>query len=298
MGFNWAVGRLADSFDHFGFDAFGSDKGSRASTCKSTHPDQSDVREADEARISTLLMKRITHQRHGLLTELKNGQHRTKTVIVTGGSQGIGSGIVRAFLDRDYNVVATSRSITKSRDLPSTPRLALVDGDIGEASTAARVAETNLSAFSSIDGLVNNAGIFLIKRFTDYTAEDFKQLFSTNLEGFIYLTQLAINQMLTQKSGGSIVSITASLADSPIAGLTASVPMNTRGGMNAVAPGMVDTPLQRNSPKDFLKGLSPMGIILDVQELVDAVIYLAEAPHVTGEILHVDGGQAAGHHAI
>jgi NAD(P)-dependent dehydrogenase (short-subunit alcohol dehydrogenase family) len=232
----------------------------------------------------------------------------SKTVIVTGGSQGIGSGVVKAFLDRDYNVVATSRNVTKSKDLPSSPRLALVDGDIGDATTAARVAETAIGNFSSIDALVNNAGIFFTKPFTDYTAEDFKQLVSTNLDGFIYVTQLAIKQMLVQKSGGSIVSITASLAENPIAGVNASIPMITKGGLNAitrslaieyakegirvnaVAPGVVDTPLHRNNPKDVLKTLSPMGSISTVQEIVDAVIYLTEAPHVTGEVLHVDGG--------
>ena len=236
----------------------------------------------------------------------------SKTVIVTGGSQGIGSGAVQAFLDRDYNVVATSRNVTKSKDLPSSPKLALVDGDIGEATTAARVAETAISTFGSIDALVNNAGIFFTKPFTDYTAEDFKRLVSTNLDGFIYMTQLAIKQMLAQKSGGSIVSITASLADNPIAGVNASIPMITKGGINAitrslaieyakdairvnaVAPGVVDTPMHTNSPKDFLKRLSPMGSISTVQEIVDAVIYLTEAPHVTGEVLHVDGGAHIG----
>jgi NAD(P)-dependent dehydrogenase (short-subunit alcohol dehydrogenase family) len=231
---------------------------------------------------------------------------------VTGGSQGIGSGAVQAFLERDYNVVATSRNVTKSKDLRSSPKLALVDGDIGEATTAAKVAKTAISTFGSIDALVNNAGIFFIKPFTDYTAEDFKRLVSTNLGGFVYMSQLAIRQMLAQKSGGSIVSITASLADNPIAGVKASVPMITKGGIdaitrslaieyakdgvrvNAVAPGVVDTPLQRNSPKDFLKGLSPMGSISNVQEIVDAVIYLTEAPHVTGEVLHVDGGAHIG----
>ena len=153
-----------------------------------------------------------------------------KTVIVTGGSQGIGSGAVKTFLDRTYNVVATSRNVTKSTALPSSPKLALVDGDIGDASTAARVAETAISTFGSIDALVNNAGIFFTKPFTDYTAEDFKRLVSTNLDGFIYITQLAIKQMLAQKSGGSIVSITASLADNPIAGVNASIPMITKGG--------------------------------------------------------------------
>jgi len=235
-----------------------------------------------------------------------------KTVIVTGGSQGIGSGAVKAFLDRDYNIVATSRNVTKSKELPSSAKLALVDGDIGDATTAARVAETAIRTFGSIDALINNAGIFFTKPFTDYTAEDFKRLVSTNLDGFIYITQLAIKQMLAQKSGGSIVSITASLADNPIAGVNASIPMITKGGINAitrclaieyakngirvnaVAPGVVDTPLHKNNPKDFLKSLSPMGSISTVQEIVDAVIYLTEAPHVTGEVLHVDGGAHIG----
>src|SRR6516162_6164336 len=235
-----------------------------------------------------------------------------KTVIVTGGSQGIGAGIVKAFHDRDYNVVATSRNVTKSKDLPSSPKLVLVDGDIGEAATAARVAETAIGKFGSIDALVNNAGIFFTKPFTDYTSEDFKRLVSTNLEGFIYITQLAIKQMLAQKSGGSIVSITAALADNPIAGVNASVPMITKGGIdtitrclaieyakegirvNAVAPGVVDTPLHKDNPKDFLKTLSPIGSISTVQEIVDAVMYLTEAPHVTGEVLHVDGGAHIG----
>ena len=150
----------------------------------------------------------------------------SRTVIVTGGSQGIGLGVGQAFLARDHNVVATSRNVTKSKDLPSSPKLALVDGDIGEATTAARVAEAAISTFGSIDALVNNAGIFFIKPFTDYTADDLKRLFSTNLAGFIYITQLAVKQMLTQKSGGSVVSITASLADNPISGVNASVPMN------------------------------------------------------------------------
>jgi NAD(P)-dependent dehydrogenase (short-subunit alcohol dehydrogenase family) len=236
----------------------------------------------------------------------------SKTVIVTGGSQGIGAGAVEAFLDRDYNVVATSRNATRSKDLPFSPKLVLVDGDIGEAATAAKVATTAIATFGSIDALVNNAGIFFPKPFTDYTAEEFGRLVSTNLAGFVYMTQLAIRQMLAQRTGGSIVSITASLADNPIAGVSASVPMMTKGGIdaitlslaveyakdgirvNAVAPGVVDTPMHTNSPREFLKTLSPMGVISSVQEIVDAVVYLTEASHVTGEILHVDGGAHIG----
>jgi NAD(P)-dependent dehydrogenase (short-subunit alcohol dehydrogenase family) len=237
---------------------------------------------------------------------------KAKTVIVTGGSQGIGAGAVKAFLERGYNVVAISRSITKSKELHCSSQLALVEGDIGEAATAARAAATAIREFGSIDALVNNAGIFFTKDFTDYSIDDFARLVSTNLKGFLYATQQAVRQMLAQGTGGSIVSITAALADSPIAGVNASIPMMTKGGIhaithslaleyaqggirvNAVAPGVVDTPLHGNSPKDFLRSLSPMRTISSVEEIADAVIYLTEAPHVTGEVLHVDGGAHAG----
>jgi NAD(P)-dependent dehydrogenase (short-subunit alcohol dehydrogenase family) len=234
-----------------------------------------------------------------------------KTVIVTGASQGIGAAVVQAFLDRGYNVVATSRSVSKA-GFASSPNLALVDGDIGQPATAERVAQTAISKFGSIDHLVNNAGIFSAKPFTDYTADEFRGLVSTNLEGFIFITQLAVKQMLSQGTGGSVTSITAALAANPIAGLPASIPMITKGGLNAiavslaseyaknnirfnaVAPGVVDTPLHKDNPKDFLKTLSPMGTISDSEDIADAVIYLTEARHVTGEVLHVDGGAHVG----
>ena len=230
-----------------------------------------------------------------------------KTVIVTGASQGIGAAVVQAFLDRGYNVVATSRSVSKA-GLAQSPNLALVDGDIGQAATAEKVAQTAISKFGSIDHVVNNAGIFSDKPFTDYTADDIRGLFSTNLEGFIFVTQLAVKQMLSQGSGGSVTTITASLAANPVAGLPASIPMITKGGLNtitlslaseyaknnirfnAVAPGLVDTPLHTNTPKDFMKTLSPMGTVSDAKEIADAVIYLTEARSITGEVLHVDGG--------
>src|SRR5579862_1366365 len=154
---------------------------------------------------------------------------KIKTVIVTGASQGIGAGVVQSFLDRGYNVVANSRNIRKS-DAFESDRLALVDGSIGESAVASKIVETAVQKFGSIDALVNNAGIFFTKPFTDYTAEDFKALSSTNLEGFIYVTQGVVRQMLAQKSGGSVVTITASLVDNPIAGIAASVPMITKGG--------------------------------------------------------------------
>ena len=236
----------------------------------------------------------------------------TKTAIVTGASQGIGAGLVEAFLKRGYNVVANSRSIRKSGTFTESDHLALVDGSIGESAVASKIVATAVQKFGSIDALVNNAGIFFTKPFTDYTAEDFKALSSTNLEGFLYLTQGAVKQMLAQKSGGSIVTITASLAANPIAGITASVPMITKGGLetvtqslameyakekirfNAVAPGVVETPLHKNNPKDFLKTLSPMGTISDVNDIMEAVVYLTEARQVTGEVLHVDGGAHSG----
>jgi NAD(P)-dependent dehydrogenase (short-subunit alcohol dehydrogenase family) len=237
---------------------------------------------------------------------------KAKTSIVTGASQGIGAGIAKAFLDRGYRVVANSRHITKSAAFSSADNLALVDGDIGDPQTATKIAETAVGRFGSIDALVNNAGIFFTKPFTDYTAEDFRSLVSTNLEGFLYVTQLAIKQMLSQKTGGSIVTITASLAENPIAGVTAAVPMITKGGLNAityhlameyaregirvnaVAPGVVATPLQKNASEDVMKKLSPMGRVSTVDQIADAVLYLTEAQTVTGEVLHVDGGAHRG----
>jgi NAD(P)-dependent dehydrogenase (short-subunit alcohol dehydrogenase family) len=231
-----------------------------------------------------------------------------KTAIVTGASQGIGAGIVKAFVERGFNVVANSRKVTQSTEVAASDRVALVDGDIGQPATAARVVETALARFQFIDVLVNNAGIFFTKQFTEYTTEDFRSLVSTNLEGFLYVTQLAIKQMLAQKSGGSIVTITAALARNPIRGVPAAVPMITKGGLetitqhlameyakdgirvNAVAPGAVYTPLHRNTPKDVMESLSPMGRPSTVKEITDAVMYLTDAATVTGHILYVDGG--------
>ncbi len=235
-----------------------------------------------------------------------------KTLIVTGASQGIGAGIAKAFLEHGYHVVANSRHITKTGAFSTGDKLALIDGDIGDPKTAAKIAETAVRRFGSINALVNNAGIFFTKKFTDYTAEDFRSLVSTNLEGFLYITQLVVKQMLAQKTGGSIVTITAALVDNPIAGVTAAVPMITKGGLNAitshlaleyardgirvnaVAPGVVDTPLHKTTPEDVMKSLSPLGRVSTVQDIADAVLYLTEAETVTGEVLHVDGGAHRG----
>jgi NAD(P)-dependent dehydrogenase (short-subunit alcohol dehydrogenase family) len=235
-----------------------------------------------------------------------------KTVIVTGASQGIGAGLANRFLERGYNVVATSRRVTQSAEVGASDRLARVDGDIAEPDTAKAVVETALARFGSIDALVNNAGIFFTKPFIDYTIEDYRRLAATNLEGFLHLTQRVVRQMLAQKRGGSIVSITTPMVDHPIAGLNASVAMLTKGGVealskniameyakeriraNTVAPGVVDTPLHKDNPKEFLKTLSPLQGVSTVQEIVDAVLFLTEAPRITGEALHVDGGAHLG----
>jgi NAD(P)-dependent dehydrogenase (short-subunit alcohol dehydrogenase family) len=232
---------------------------------------------------------------------------------VTGASQGIGAGIVKEFVERGFNVVANSRKVTQSTEVVASNHVALVDGHIGEPATAARIVETALSRFKSIDVLVNNAGIFFTKPFTDYTADDFRSLVSTNLEGFLYVTQLAIKQMLAQKTGGSIVTITAALARNPIRGVTAAAPMITKGGLetitqhlameyakdgirvNAVAPGAVYTPLHRETPRDVMESLSPMGRPSTVKDITDAVMYLTDAATVTGDILYVDGGAHFGH---
>jgi NAD(P)-dependent dehydrogenase (short-subunit alcohol dehydrogenase family) len=236
-----------------------------------------------------------------------------KTAIVTGASQGIGAGVVRAFVERGYNVVGAARSMSQSKEVAASDRVALVEGDIGDPAIAARIVEKALSRFRSIDVLVNNAGIFFTKPFTEYTADDFQKLVSTNLGGFLHVTQLVVKQMLAQKTGGNIVTITAALARNPIRGVTAAVPMITKGGLetvtqhlameyakdgirvNAVAPGVVDTPLVKDSPKDALRSLNPMGVLSNVTDIANAVMYLTDAATVTGQILYVDGGAHFGH---
>ena len=232
-----------------------------------------------------------------------------KTAVVTGASQGIGAALVEAFVNTGYNVVATSRNVTQS--LTASSNLVLVAGDIGQKDTATKVVGAAIEHFGGVDLLVTNAGIFSTKPFTEFTTDDFNALVSTNLLGFLYVTQLAVEQMLKQKAG-AVVSITAALADQPIAGVNATVPMITKGGLNAVikslaieyakegirfnavAPGIVDTPMHKNDPKEFLRTLQPMGQIASANDVIDAVLYLAHAGQVTGEVLHVDGGSHAG----
>ena len=229
-----------------------------------------------------------------------------KTAIITGASGGIGAGLVAGFLEEGYNVVATSRDA--NRKLTASGSLVLVDGDIGKQETAADAVEAAISSFGTIDVLVNNAGIFLKKPFTDFTTEDFDALVSTNLLGFFHITQRTVKEMLKQKSG-CVVSITAALADRPIAGTNGSISMITKGGLNsatqnlaieyandgirfnAVAPGVVDTAMHRNARND--SALQPTMKKATVKDIVDAVLYLAQADHVSGEILHVDGAAPA-----
>ena len=229
-----------------------------------------------------------------------------KTAIITGAAGGIGAGLVQGFLREGYNVIATSRGA--NRKLTSSASLVLLNGDIGKKQTAADAVEAAINNFGTIDVLVNNAGIFLNKPFTEFTIEDFNALVSTNLLGFFYITQRAVKEMLKQKSG-CVVSITAALADRPIAGTDGSISMITKGGLNsatqnlaieyakdgirfnAVAPGVVDTPMHRNDPGDST--LQPPMKKATVKDIVDTVLYLAQAGHVSGEILHVDGAAPA-----
>jgi len=234
-----------------------------------------------------------------------------KTAIVTGASRGIGAGLVEAFLKRGYNVVANSRHITKASPFAASSNLALVDGDIGDRSTAVKIVDTAVSKFGKIDVLINNAGVFIPKPFTEYTTEDFDTLVSTTLAGFLYVSQLAIRQMLQQKSG-SIINISTTLVDQPIAGVGAAVQIMLKGALNAVtralaieyakegirvntiAPGVINTPMHKPETHDFLKGLHPVGRIGEVKEIVDAALFLTDATFTSGEILHVDGGAHAG----
>ena len=237
--------------------------------------------------------------------------HRAKTAIITGASRGIGAGLVAEFLRRGYNVIANARQITKGNPFAASANLALVDGDIGDQNTAEKIVDTAVSKFGGIDVLINNAGVFIPRSFTEYTTEDFNTLVSTTLAGFLYVSQRAVKQMLRQKSG-SIVNISASLVDQPIAGVGAAVQIMVKGALNAVtralaieyaregirvntiAPGVINTPLHKPETHEFLKGLQPVGRIGEVKDVVDAALFLTDATFTSGEVLHVDGGAHAG----
>jgi NAD(P)-dependent dehydrogenase (short-subunit alcohol dehydrogenase family) len=232
---------------------------------------------------------------------------RQKIAIITGASQGIGAALVTAFAERGYGVVANSRTIKPSSD----PNVIAIAGDAADPRTAERVVSAAMDHFGRIDTLVNNAGIFIPKPFVDYTGEDFTAVLSVNLAGFFFISQKAASRMLEQKSG-HIINITAALAEQPIKIVPAALAALTKGGLNAitrslaieyadkgirvnaVAPGVIKTPMHAPETHAFLAGLSPMNRVGEVQEVVDAVFYLEAASFVTGEILHVDGGGHAG----
>lgn len=234
-----------------------------------------------------------------------------KTAIVTGASSGIGLGLTTTLIEKGYRVVANSRRITAAGTLTPSDNLALVDGDIAKPETASTLVETAVRRFGGVDLLVNNAGIFIPKPFTDYTVEDFDRLVATHLAGFFYVTQQAVRQMRRARSG-HIVNISSTLVDQPIAGVTAAIPVLVKGGLNAVTAalaielagegirvnaigaGIIDTPMHKPETHEFLKTLNPIKRIGRVEEIVEAVLYLTEAGFVSGEVLHVDGGAHAG----
>lgn len=231
-----------------------------------------------------------------------------KVVIITGASQGIGAAVVQAYRALDYRVVATSRSIQPSTD----PDILTVAGDIADRATAQRVIHETLATFGRIDSLINNAGIFVAKPFTAYTQEDYANVLAVNLNGFFYITQLAIAEM-EKNNAGHIVNVTTSLADHAIDGVPSVLANLTKGGLNsatkslaieyakrgiranAVSPGIIKTPMHGAETHAALGQLHPVGHMGEVSDIAQAIVYLENAGFVTGEILHVDGGQSAGH---
>jgi NAD(P)-dependent dehydrogenase (short-subunit alcohol dehydrogenase family) len=231
-----------------------------------------------------------------------------KVAVITGASQGIGAALVKAFRDRNYRVIATARSIKESND----PAILAVPGDIADPRTAERVISAGLARFGRIDTLVNNAGVFIAKPFTDYTPEDYAAVLGVNLTGFFYISQLAVAQMVKQGQG-HVVNITTSLVDHANSNVPSVLASLTKGGLaaatkslaieyaargvraNSVAPGIIKTSMHAPETHEVLGKLHPVGHMGEISDIVDAVLYLEMAGFVTGEILHVDGGQAAGH---
>lgn len=234
-----------------------------------------------------------------------------KVAVVTGASQGIGAGIVQAFRERNCRVVATSRSIKPASDAD----VVTIQGDVGAPETAEKAFKAALERFGRIDTLVNNAGIFMAKPFTAYSQDDYDIYLSTNVTGFFHMTQRAL-ELMSKQGHGHIVTITTSLVDQPMSSVPAALASLTKGGLsaatralaieyaktgirvNAVSPGIIKTPMHPPEAHQALAALHPMRRMGDVSDIVDAVLYLDSAGFVTGEVLHVDGGQAAGHHVL
>jgi NAD(P)-dependent dehydrogenase (short-subunit alcohol dehydrogenase family) len=235
----------------------------------------------------------------------------TQTAVITGASSGIGLGLTKGFLEAGFNVVANSRHVTSSGTLVPSNNLLLIDGDVGERSTAKRLIEAAEQRFGTVDVLINNAGIFVPKPFEDYTVEDYQRVLSTNLTGFFFVTQAAARHM-QRNGGGQVLTITTTLAQQPVVGVNAALTILTKGGLNAatrglaieyasqgirfnaIAPGIIDTPMHAPENHDGLKRLHPIQRLGTVQEIVDAALFLVRSPFVTGEVLHVDGGAHAG----
>jgi NAD(P)-dependent dehydrogenase (short-subunit alcohol dehydrogenase family) len=231
-----------------------------------------------------------------------------KVVVVTGASQGIGAEVVKAFRKLDYRIVATSRSIKPSDDA----NILTVDGDIGDPATARRIISEGVARFGRIDTLVNNAGIYIGKPFTQHTAEDYAAVVNVNIAGFYHITQLAIAEM-ERHSSGHVVSVTSSAVDAAISGVYSVLAALTKGGLNAatkslaieyarkgirvnaVAPGIIKTPMHAPETHEALGAFHPLGRMGEMSDIAEAILFLDSAPFVTGEILHVDGGQSAGH---
>jgi NAD(P)-dependent dehydrogenase (short-subunit alcohol dehydrogenase family) len=232
-----------------------------------------------------------------------------KVVIVTGASQGIGAGVVERFRTEGFSVLATSRSITPSED----PNVVTVAGDISVPETAKRVVATAIEHFGHIDTLVNNAGIFDAKPFTEWSVEEFDRALAVNIGGFFHVSQAAIAQMLERGSGGHVVNITTALVDQPDARVPAALASITKGGLNsvtkglaleyasrgirvnAVSPGLIKTPMHPESTHETYSSMHPIGRMGEISEIADAILFLDSVKFVTGEVLHVDGGQNAGH---
>lgn len=236
-----------------------------------------------------------------------------KTVIVTGASSGIGLAVAEAYIKRGYNVVGNARTLSRLQEVAEKlgQRFVPVDGDIGDPATAKRVYDTAVAQFGKVDILINNAGIFLAKPFAQYTTDDVDRIFDTNLKGFLYITQLVGTHMVENRQG-HIVNVTATIALQPSAKVPALLPVLVKGGLNqatralaielaphnvmvnAVAPGVIDTPMHHPDSHDFLKALHPVGKMGSNQDIVDAVLYLTSARFTTGAVLAVDGGTSAG----
>jgi NAD(P)-dependent dehydrogenase (short-subunit alcohol dehydrogenase family) len=232
-----------------------------------------------------------------------------KVAVITGASQGIGAALVQAYRKQGWAVVANSRSIQASDDAA----VVTVAGDIADPTVDRQVIDTAVREFGRVDTLVNNAGIFIAKPFTDYTAEEYLAMIGVNLSGFVTTTQLAIAQMLRQGEGGHVVQVTTSLVDHANSNVPSVLASLTKGGLqsatkslaieyakqgvrvNAVSPGIIQTPMHAPESYDGLAGMHPLGRMGTISDIVDGVLYLENAPFVTGEILHIDGGQSAGH---